>query len=73
LRGPAYFDVDASLFKDFQFTERYRLQFRAEAFNLENRANFNNPNATVSSGVTFGRLTSAFDPRVLQFALKLFF
>jgi hypothetical protein len=73
LRGPGFFDVDASLFKDFLLTERYRLQFRAEAFNIENRPNFNNPNATVSSSVTFGRITAAGNPRVLQFALKLFF
>jgi len=72
LRGPAYFDIDMSMFKDFVFTERFRLQFRAEAFNTENRPNFQNPVATVSSG-TFGRITSAYDPRVLQFALKLFF
>jgi hypothetical protein len=72
LRGPAYFDIDMSLFKDFALTERYRLQFRAEVFNTENRPNFQNPVASVSSG-TFGRITSAFDPRVLQFALKLFF
>jgi hypothetical protein len=73
LRGPGYFDVDASIFKNFALAERFRLQFRAEAFNIENRANFNNPNSTVSSGVTFGRITAADDPRVLQFALKLFF
>lgn len=73
LRGPAFFDVDASLFKNFNFTERFRLQFRAEAFNIENRANFNNPNSTASAGVTFGTITSAADPRVLQFALKMFF
>jgi len=72
LRGPGYFDVDASLFKEFYFTERWHLQFRAESFNLENRANFQNPTASVSSG-TFGRITGANDPRVLQFALKLFF
>jgi hypothetical protein len=40
---------------------------------VENRPNFNNPNATVSSGVTFGRITAAADPRVLQLALKLAF
>ena len=71
-RGPAFFDIDMSLFKDFNFTEHWRLQFRAEAFNTENRPNFQNPVATVSSG-TFGRITTANDPRVLQFALKLFF
>jgi hypothetical protein len=72
LRGPGYFDIDASLFKEFIFTERWRLQFRAETFNLQNRANFQNPTASVSSG-TFGRITAAYDPRVMQFALKLFF
>ena len=36
------------------------------------RANFQNPVASVASG-TFGRITAANDPRVLQFALKLFF
>ena len=72
LRGPAYFDVDMSIFKDFAFTERYKLQFRAESFNTENRPNFQNPVATVSSG-TFGRITAANDPRVLQLALKFMF
>jgi hypothetical protein len=72
LRGPGYFDVDMSIFKEFLFTERWKLQFRAEAFNLENRANFQNPTASVSSA-TFGRITAAYDPRVLQFAMKLFF
>ena len=72
LRGPNYFDLDMSLFKDFRFTERWRLQFRTEAFNVENRANFQLPVAQVSSG-TFGRITAAYDPRVFQFAAKLFF
>jgi hypothetical protein len=72
IRGPKYFDLDFSIFKQFKFTERFKLQFRAEAFNLENRPNFQNPTASVSSG-TFGRITTAYDPRVLQFALKLFF
>lgn len=72
LRGPDFFDVDASIFKNFLFTERWRVQFRAEAFNIENRPNFQNPSSSVSSG-TYGRITTANDPRVLQFALKLFF
>lgn len=73
LRGPAYANIDASLFKNFSLTETWQVQFRAEAFNLQNRANFNNPNASVGATATFGRITSAFDPRVLQFALKLSF
>jgi outer membrane receptor protein involved in Fe transport len=79
LRGPAFFDVDASIFKNFLFTERFRLQFRAEAFNIENRPNFLNPSSaspyTTASlaSATFGRITAANDPRVLQFGLKLLF
>jgi hypothetical protein len=64
--------VDLPAFKNFPLTERQRIQFRAEAFNLENWTNFNNPVSTVSSG-TFGRITAAYDPRVLQFALKMLF
>lgn len=70
LRGPDFNDTDFSILKDFAFTERYRLQFRAEAFNLLNQVNFNNPNVTVSSG-SFGRITGAGTARVIQFALKL--
>ncbi len=72
LRGPAFFDIDMSIFKDFAFSERRRLQFRAESFNTENRPNFPNPTASLASG-TYGRITAANDPRVLQFALKLIF
>jgi hypothetical protein len=69
LRGPDYNDTDLSVLKDFSFTERYRLQFRGEAFNLLNQVNFNNPNVKVSSG-SFGRITGAGSARVLQLALK---
>jgi len=46
LRGPNYFDIDLSIFKDFNFTERWCLQFCSEAFNVENRTNLQNPTAT---------------------------
>jgi hypothetical protein len=72
LRAPGVFTVDVSLFKNFKFTEKRYLQFRAEAFNIENRANFAAPTAALNSG-TLGRITAAGDPRVLQFALKLAF
>jgi hypothetical protein len=64
--------MDISLFKNFKFTEKRYLQFRAEAFNIENRANFSAPTSALNSG-TFGKITAAGDPRVLQFALKLAF
>ncbi|MEA2542538.1 MAG: hypothetical protein QOH35_3904 [Acidobacteriaceae bacterium] len=72
LRGPGYADVDASIFKDLLQAERIHAQFRAEAFNTFNRANFSNPVSTVSSG-TYGQITAANSPRVFQFGLKLLF
>jgi hypothetical protein len=72
LRGPGLGNVDASLLKYFSITEKTRLQFRAEAFNLFNRANFNNPTANVSSP-TNGQILSAGPARVLQLALKVQF
>jgi hypothetical protein len=64
--------MDLSVFKNIPITERFRLQFRAEAFNIQNRANFQNPVSNAAAG-TFGRITAADDPRVFQFGLKLAF
>jgi len=74
LRGPGALNLDASAAKNFRLTERFGLQFHAQAFNALNRANLNNPNATVSSGTaSFGKITGASSPRVLQFALRVSF
>ena len=43
VEGPGFHRLDFSLFKDFAFNERYRLQFRAEIFNIANHPNFNAP------------------------------
>ncbi|HEV2274986.1 MAG TPA: carboxypeptidase regulatory-like domain-containing protein, partial [Acidobacteriaceae bacterium] len=71
-RGPGYFDWDAGLLRNFHFTEQAMLQFRAEYFNILNRANFQDPVSSVSSG-GFGSVTSASDPRIAQLALKMIF
>jgi len=47
-------------------------ELRFEFFNLLNHTNFNNPSATLSSA-TFGKVQSAGDPRILQFAAKFKF
>jgi hypothetical protein len=73
LRGPGSLTMDVSGFKSLPIKDRVNLQFRAEAFNILNRANFSNPGSTVSSTTTFGRITAAGSPRVLQFALKVLF
>ena len=68
--GPAYGDLDASLEKSFALGDKTRLQFRAEAFNVTNRANFILPVDDMNSPV-FGQIIEAQAPRIFQFALKL--
>jgi hypothetical protein len=75
--GPPFRRLDVSLFKQFRITERSRLEFRAEAFNLTNTANFSNPsNLNFLDTKSFGAITSTRDdpndPRELQFGLKLY-
>jgi hypothetical protein len=72
VRGFAFYQFDMGVSKNFALTERFRLQFRTEAFNLLNRSNFGAPNANISS-IAFGTITSTYDPRKLQLALKIQF
>ena len=72
LDGPGFQNLNASLVKNTSFTEQVKLQFRAEVFNLFNHPNFNLPDNFLGSP-TFGRITSARDPRHIQFGLKLLF
>jgi len=72
MRGPGYVNFDFTLAKNFNLTERFRLQFRNEFFNAFNRANFGPPNiARESSG--FGQILGASNARIIQFGLKLYF
>jgi len=70
--GPQFASWDVSVIRDFPIYERSQLQFRAEFFNVLNHTNFGDPqNAETNS--TFGRITSANDPRIGQLSLKLMF
>jgi len=86
--GPGFHRLDFSLFKALQLNERFSLQFRTEFFNIFNHPNFNAPNfggngvvAVSGSGnftnANFGEIGSTrdapYDPRQIQFALKLFY
>ena len=78
LRGPGLVNVDTSLFKKLTISERLNLQFRAEAFNVFNHANFSHPQQVVFSGTAIspsaGVITqTATTSRQIQFALKLLF
>jgi hypothetical protein len=87
VRGPAFIGFDLALVRTFKMGERYSLQVRAEAFNLFNHTNFvggfapaGQPAGASYSGVSttlnsssFGQIASAYDPRILQFAMKFYF
>ena len=76
---PGFFNWDMSLHKDFHFTERWRMEFRAEYFNVFNHTNFDDELAQgmnfvkLSSPGSSGALTQSKDPRIGQLALKLYF
>jgi hypothetical protein len=80
---PHYGHLDLSLFKEFPFVnDRYKLQFRAESFNLTNTPTFGIPNQTVYSTAaaneaagfgTISAMNTNYAPRQLQFVLKMLF
>jgi hypothetical protein len=70
--GPGFWQFDTALSRTFQLRETKKLEFRAEAFNLTNSFHMNDPTTTFGSGL-FGQVTSAKDPRIMQFALKYVF
>ena len=72
LTGPGLVNFDASLFKNFNFTETKRLQFRAEVFNIFNRTQLLLPGETINTP-TFGVITAASPAREMQMALKFYF
>jgi len=76
LRGPGIANYDFALFKKTAITERFNLEFRAEAFNVFNRVQFGNPNLaqTTAANNTFGQITTQQNmPRLMQMALRLRF
>jgi hypothetical protein len=74
LRGPAQYNVDFSVFKNFRVSEDWNLQFRAEAFNLFNTPEFGLPyNAVDATGLAGSISSTVHAPRQLQLALKLSF
>lgn len=72
LRGDGLQQMDLTLDKEFAVTERYRLDVRAEFYNLLNHANFELPGHTLGSA-DFGAVLSARAPRTVQLGLRLSF
>ena len=69
--GPRAWTTDLSLVKRFTFNA-FTADLRAEAFNLFNAVNYSNPNGSFGSA-SFGQITSAGDPRIIQLAVRFGF
>jgi hypothetical protein len=80
-RGPGINNWDVSMFKDFRVRERYRAEFRVEAYNIANHTQFSSVNTTAQldprtgavGNVLFGQYTATRLPRRMQLALRLNF
>ena len=70
--GPPTERVDFSLFKNFRFSERFRLQLRGEAFNVFNHTNFRAING-VTTQASYGQVISVRDPRNIQLGIKFYY
>jgi hypothetical protein len=78
-RGPGLWQMDPALTRRMRLTERFALDFRAEMFNVLNRAQYGDPVASISNAVQFGRIvapvntgsTGSGTPRQMQFMLRL--
>jgi hypothetical protein len=83
IRGPGFFNLDASLFRDFKITETVKFQFRMEVFGVTNTPHYNNPGTDVTNTAQFGVITSTLNlagrgsgtggERVFFFAGKVIF
>ena len=73
VRGPASWQLDTALSRIFELGEQQRLEFRAEAYNLTKSLRKGNPGTNLNNLAAFGQITTASDPRILQFALKYVF
>jgi hypothetical protein len=86
LRGPGNVSFDVALSRRFRIAERFTLEARGESFNIINHANFvgaiqgsgtSSASATTMntnlSSSAFGKALAAFDPRIMQLVLKVYF
>jgi hypothetical protein len=73
VNGPGYWNVDTAIIKRIRFKERLGVELRLEAFNVFNHTNFSVPNTLSIDDTDFGKINSAFDPRILQLSWKFTF
>jgi hypothetical protein len=72
IEGPGFSNLDFSASKNFRITERFKMQYRAEFFNILNHANFGPPDGNISN-VTAGVISTAYPGRSIQMGLRLDF
>ncbi|MBZ5702589.1 MAG: carboxypeptidase-like regulatory domain-containing protein [Acidobacteriia bacterium] len=73
VRGPGTNNWNMAIGKTFKLNERFDLQFRGEFFNTWNHHSFTGLNNNISNGASFGSITGAMDPRIIQLGLRLGF
>jgi hypothetical protein len=78
MRGSGFFNIDSGMFKNFAmpWSEKQKLQFRWESYNVTNSVRFDpqSANLSLTSTANFGKLTGQLgSPRVMQFALRFTF
>jgi hypothetical protein len=76
VNGPGYFNINAAILKNIRFTERTRVQLRAEAFNLLNNVNWSLGGGRQYESInstSFGQITAATSPRIIQFGVRFEF
>jgi hypothetical protein len=73
-RGPRFFNLDTALVKKFRVAESGAVSFRAEAYNLLNNANFANPDSSLATLQSFGKISATVgNARIVQVALRFDF
>lgn len=73
LHRPDINNTDLAIMRNFPLHAAMKLQFRAVFFNAFNHPNFNAPNTQIQNKTVYGVITSARDPRIVEFALRIFF
>jgi hypothetical protein len=74
IKGPGIQRWDMAMLKNFNLSERMKVQFRAEAFNIFNHVNFQTIDTNLfDNGATYSQVTDTHEPRILQLALKFNF
>jgi hypothetical protein len=72
LRGPGYVNVDLNIQKNLKFADRYGVELKTSMYNAFNHTNLSNP-TTVLTSANFGKITTATNPRVIEFGIRTTF